>query len=57
MHGHDMHLPPEMDGLAHQPIASGETWSAQYKVKQNACTNWYHPHTMDKAAEHVYKGL
>jgi len=57
MHGHGMHLPPEMDGSAHQPIDSGKTWSAQYKVKQNACTNWYHPHTMDKTAEHVYKGL
>lgn len=29
----------------------------RYTVNQKACTNWYHPHTMDKTAEHVYKGL
>ncbi len=57
MHGHGMHLPPSMDGTAHQPINNGETWSATYTVNQKACTNWYHPHTMDKTAEHVYKGL
>ncbi len=57
MHGHGMHLPANMDGTAHQPIAPNETWSAQYTVKQRACTNWYHPHAMDKTAEHVYKGL
>jgi FtsP/CotA-like multicopper oxidase with cupredoxin domain len=57
MHGHGMHLPPSMDGTAHQPIVPGETWSATYTVNQKACTNWYHPHTMNKTAEHVYKGL
>jgi len=57
MHGHGMHVPPAMDGTAHQPIAPGETWSATYTVNQKASTNWYHPHTMNKTAEHVYKGL
>ena len=57
MHGHGMHLPAEMDGTAHQPIAPSQTWSAQYIVKQRACTNWYHPHALDKTAEHVYQGL
>ena len=57
MHGHGMHLPPEMDGSAHQPIKANSTWSAKYTVKQKACTNWYHPHAMDKTAEHVYQGL
>jgi len=57
MHGHGMHVPANMDGAAHQPIKSGETWSAKYKVNQRACTNWYHPHLMGKTAEHVYKGL
>ncbi len=57
MHGHGMHLPANMDGSAHQPIRPNETWSAQYTVKQRACTNWYHPHAMDKTAEHVYQGL
>ncbi len=57
MHGHGMHLPGEMDGTAHQPIAVGKTWSAKYTVDQKACTNWYHPHTLHKTAEHVYQGL
>ena len=57
MHGHGMHLPATMDGAAHQPIAVGTTWSAQYTVNQKACTNWYHPHYMGKTAEHVFKGL
>lgn len=57
MHGHGMHVPANMDGSAHQPIYSNKTWSAVYTVKQRACTNWYHPHAMDKTAEHVYQGL
>ncbi len=57
MHAHGMHVPPTMDGTAHQQIASGDTWSATYTVNQKACTNWYHPHTMNKTAQHVYKGL
>ncbi len=57
MHGHGMHLPANMDGTAHQEIALGTTWSAQYTVNQKACTNWYHPHTLHKTGEHVYKGI
>jgi len=57
MHGHGMHVPANMDGAAHQVIASGERWSSQYRVNQRASTNWYHPHLMGKTAEHVYKGL
>ena len=57
MHGHGMHVPPDMDGTAHQPILPGKSWSARYTVDQPACTNWYHPHTMGRTAEHVYKGL
>ncbi|MCF6207481.1 MAG: multicopper oxidase domain-containing protein [Sulfurovum sp.] len=57
MHGHGMHLPAAMDGTAHQEFLPGDTWSAQYQVNQKACTNWYHPHTLHKTAEHVYKGI
>ncbi len=57
MHGHGMHLPASMDGSPWQPIAPNDTWSAQYTVKQRACTNWYHPHAEGKTAEHVYMGL
>ena len=57
MHGHGMHVPPNMDGTPHQIIPAGTSWSARYRVKQRACTNWYHPHYMGKTAQHVYKGL
>ena len=57
VHGHGMHVPAIMDGAAHQPIAPNATWSAVYRVNQEACTNWYHPHYMGKTAEHVYMGL
>ncbi|CAA6803678.1 MAG: Multicopper oxidase [uncultured Sulfurovum sp.] len=57
MHGHGMHVPANMDGTAHQKIAPLATWSAMYRVNQKACTNWYHPHALDKTAEHVYQGL
>jgi FtsP/CotA-like multicopper oxidase with cupredoxin domain len=57
MHGHGMHVPPTMDGAAHQVIAPNSTFSAKYTVDQRAATNWYHPHLMGKTAEHVYKGL
>jgi len=57
MHGHGMHLPAKMDGGIHQPITPGSTWTSSYTVNQHACTNWYHPHLMEKTAEHVIHGL
>ncbi len=57
MHGHGMHLPAKMDGNVHQLIPPGGSWSARYRVRQKACTNWYHPHTMDRTAEQVMLGL
>jgi FtsP/CotA-like multicopper oxidase with cupredoxin domain len=57
MHGHGMHVPANMDGGVHQIIQPNETWTAAYTVKQQACTNWYHPHLMGKTAQHVMKGL
>ncbi len=57
MHGHGMHVPAKMDGTPHQVIEPDKSWSARYRVKQKAATNWYHPHFMGKTADHVYKGL
>ena len=57
MHGHGMHVPAEMDGAVHQKIKPNATWTAAYTVKQQACTNWYHPHLMGKTAQHVMNGL
>ena len=57
MHGHGMHVPANMDGGPTNDIQPGTTWSAEYTVKQNASTNWYHPHFMHKTAQQVYMGL
>jgi FtsP/CotA-like multicopper oxidase with cupredoxin domain len=57
MHGHGMHVPAVMDGGPHQKIAPNATWSARYRVNQNACMNWYHPHLMGETARQVYMGL
>ena len=57
MHGHGMHVPAIMDGGPVNDIQPGTTWTAEYTVNQDACTNWYHPHFMHKTAEHVYMGL
>ncbi|MGH3648582.1 MAG: multicopper oxidase family protein [Micromonosporaceae bacterium] len=57
VHWHGMHLPPEMDGGPHQPVAPGETWSPTWKVDQPASTLWYHPHPHGKTMQHVYRGL
>jgi len=57
LHWHGMHLPPDMDGGPHQEIAIGGTWTASFTIKQQACTNWYHPHTHNKTATQVYDGI
>jgi bilirubin oxidase len=43
-HWHGIHLPAEMDGGRHQPIAAGATWSPRFTVTNAASTYWYHPH-------------
>lgn len=57
VHWHGMHLPAEMDGGPHQPVAAGQTWSPHWTIDQPAATLWYHPHLHGKTADHVYRGL
>ncbi len=57
VHWHGMHLPAEMDGGPHQPIAPGGTWSPTWTVDQPAATLWYHPHLHGRTREHVERGL
>lgn len=57
VHWHGMHVPPAMDGGPYQVIEPGQTWSPHWTVENEAATLWYHPHTMGKTAEQVYKGL
>jgi FtsP/CotA-like multicopper oxidase with cupredoxin domain len=57
VHWHGMHLPAEMDGGPHQPIAPGDTWSPTWRIDQPAATLWYHPHPHGETEHHVYRGL
>ena len=57
VHWHGADVPAEADGGPHQPIPSQSTWTAQFPIRQQAATLWYHPHLMGKTAEHVYNGL
>ena len=57
IHWHGMELPAAMDGGPHQVIEPGGTWQPYWTITNQAATLWYHPHTMGKTAEQVYKGL
>jgi FtsP/CotA-like multicopper oxidase with cupredoxin domain len=57
VHWHGMKLPGAMDGGPHQPIRPGRIWTPQWSIDQPAATLWYHPHTHQLTADHVYRGL
>ncbi|WGK68406.1 multicopper oxidase domain-containing protein [Candidatus Haliotispira prima] len=57
VHWHGLHVPAEMDGNMFQPIRAGGQWQANYTIKQEAGSFWYHPHKMGKTAKQVYQGL
>jgi bilirubin oxidase len=57
IHWHGFHIPAEMDGGPHTPIAPGETWSPTFTILDHAATMWYHPHLMHTTYKHVMMGL
>lgn len=57
VHWHGMHLPAQMDGGPHQPIAPGATWAPEYPIAQQAATLWYHPHPHGITGIQTYRGL
>ncbi len=57
LHWHGMTLPANMDGGPHQEIQPGKTWQAHFQIRQEACTTWYHSHTMHQTGRQVYHGL
>lgn len=57
VHWHGMHLPAEMDGGPHTPIAAGATWQPEWQIDQPAATLWYHPHLHGRTREQVDAGL
>lgn len=57
LHWHGMILPANMDGSPHQEIKQGESWVAEYDIRQQASTLWYHSHQMHHTGSQVYHGL
>ncbi|PCJ22470.1 MAG: oxidase [SAR86 cluster bacterium] len=57
LHWHGFHVPAQEDGGPHQVIANGDSWTAQFSVRQFASTFWYHSHMLHSSGEQVYKGL
>lgn len=45
-HWHGFHIPAEMDGGPHEPIAPATTWNPFFLLQSedNAALYWYHPH-------------
>ncbi len=57
MHWHGMHVPARMDGTPHQKIEPGESWTASFRVHQQAAPLWYHPHPHGATGRQVYRGV
>ena len=57
VHWHGFHLPARFDGTPHQAIAPGETWTAQFEVRQRGGLFWYHSHAHGRSGSQVYRGL
>lgn len=57
MHWHGMHVPGQMDGGPHNVIEPGDSWLAEYEVKNPAGTYWYHPHPHGMTAKQANFGI
>jgi spore coat protein A len=57
VHLHGGHIPVEQDGHAMDYVVPGTFRDYIYPNNQIASTIWYHDHTMDMTALHVWKGL
>ncbi len=57
VHWHGLEVIGEMDGGPHQGIDPNDSWTPEFTIDQPAATLWYHPHSLGKTGEQVYKGL
>lgn len=57
VHLHGAHVPPTSDGYPMDLIDPGTTRTYDYPNQQQGTTLWYHDHTHQLEAEHVYRGL
>lgn len=56
-HWHGLHVPMLMDGHPAAAIDPGETYVYEFEVRNRAGMYFYHPHTHEKTATQVYRGL
>lgn len=57
LHWHGLHVPSKMDGNPMYAIDNGETFVYEFEILNRAGTYWYHAHTHNLTARHVYSGL
>ena len=57
VHHHGLHVAGEIDGGPQNVIKPGDTWDITIPVRQEASTNWYHPHLHGTTAKQVHAGL
>ncbi|MGJ0621516.1 MAG: multicopper oxidase family protein [Methylocystis sp.] len=56
-HWHGLHVPMLMDGHPTAAIDPGETYVYEFDIRNRAGMYFYHPHTHEKTATQVYRGL
>lgn len=56
VHWHGLHVPSMADGGPHTVILPNTNWQAQFEVKNNAATYWYHPHLHMRTGEQAMRG-
>ena len=57
IHKHGLHVPGNVDGGPQNKVLAGESLTEVLEIRQEASTNWYHPHLMGKSAIQVHNGL
>lgn len=57
IHWHGAHVPPKWDGGPNNPVPAGSTWNPKFKILDDACTMWYHPHLHHSTYKQVSLGL
>jgi bilirubin oxidase len=57
VHKHGLHVSGNVDGGPQNKILTGESLTEVLEIRQEASTNWYHPHLMGKSATQVHNGL
>lgn len=57
VHWHGAHIPGNVDGGPHNPIAPGDRARVAFTLDQPAASLWYHPHPDGRTGPQVYAGL